>query len=168
MRNKILLFVLLSLAISFALIGKASCSNKDIVPFLGKWAGGFKVERVDNGPDTAKDRERSSLNGYVQIYGTNHSFKMHLEGEQQIVDMAGNWTLKKNRVTLRVTDFKMDDQGGEDARNPNMKFIPADVLQVGYSRPLVLELTADKKHLNGLLTSIGPLVGKHEFSKDSF
>jgi len=168
LRKATLFFVLLIIAVSFAIIAEASCSNKDIMPFLGKWSGGFNVQRVTVGADTPKDRERSSLHGFVQIYATNRKFKLHLEGEQEALDLTGTWTFKKNRMTLTTTDFAVDDQGGADMRNPNMKFIPADELRVGYTRPMVLDLSPDKKHLSGLPITIGGLVGKHDFAKDSF
>lgn len=165
MRKAILPF--LALVIALALTGRAACSNKDLIPFMGKWAGGFVVDRVKQGPDTDKDRKRSGLNGYLQIYGTQRSFKLHLEGEQQTLDIAGTWIAKGNKVTLTTTDFQMDDQGGADLRNPNQKFVPAEDLNRGYSHPVVLTLSADKKRLTGLPTSIGDLVGRHEFVKDS-
>lgn len=168
MRKAPIILVTLLIAISFALVYQASHSNKDLVPFLGKWTGGFNVQRVTKGADSATDRERSSLHGFVQIYATNRKFKIHLDGEQESLDITGEWTFKKNRMTLTTTDFVLDDQGGEDMRNPNMKFIPAEELRLGYSRPLVLDLSPDKKKLSGLPITIGNLVGKHEFIKDSF
>jgi len=166
--RKAIIIVLLLIAVSFAVVYQASSSNKTLVPYLGKWTGAFNVQRVTKGADSTTDRERSSLHGFVQIYATNRKFKIHLDGEQESLDVAGVWTLKKNRMTLTVTDFVLDDQGGEDMRNPNMKFIPAEELRIGYSRPLVLDLSPDKKKLTGLPITIGNLVGKHEFVKDSF
>lgn len=158
--------VLLAIALFFT--ARASCANKDLVPFFGKWSGAYEVDQVLKGADGPKDRERSKLEGFVQIYGSNRSYKMFLNGEQESLEIGGTWTTKGNRITLRMNDFKLDDQGGEDARNPNAKFIPADELREAYAKPLVLELSADKKRLTGLRTTVGPTVGTHRFAKESF
>lgn len=157
---------------SLALLGAAALlagctAHKDIMPFLGKWRGQFHVAEI-NGGGTREDRRRESLQGYVQVYATMRSYKMEMDGEQEVIDIAGNWTIKGNRITLTPTSIAIDDMGGEDKRNPNKKFIAAAVAKAAYERPLILQETPDKKALNGLKISIGNLVGTHEFKKDSF
>ncbi|AIE84166.1 hypothetical protein [Fimbriimonas ginsengisoli] len=166
MRTAIVSAVVLILA--FILTARATCSNREIVPFLGKWSGGFEVESIRDGADTPQERERYRLQGYVQVYATRRSFKMHLQGEQEDLDLAGFWTFRGQRLTLKVSEIKIDDHGGADARNPNQKFISPEELNGAYSKPIVLDLSPDKKQYTGLLIGMGKLIGRHRFVKDSF
>jgi hypothetical protein len=141
--------------------------NKELMPFLGKWSGSFEVAEITGG-GTAKDLKRESLKGYVQVYATERSYKMEMEGEQETVNISGFWTISGNRITLKPERIGIDDRGGEDKRDPNKKFIPSEDVQAAYGRPLVLSEAADKKSLTGLKITIGKLVGTHRFVKDSF
>ena len=141
--------------------------NKELLPFLGKWSGRFEVAEIEGG-GTSKDLKREQLFGYVQVYATSRSYKMQMQGEQEIIDITGTWTISGNRITLTPSEVVIDDQGGADQRDPNKKFIPADDVRAGYSRPLVLQETPNKKALNGLKITIGKLKGTHYFAKDSF
>jgi len=137
------------------------------MPFLGKWSGSFVVSEIQGG-GTDKDMKRESLKGYVQVYATNRSYKMEMEGEQETIDISGSWTIKGNRITLTPGKIVIDDQGGVDKRDPNKKFILSDEAQAAYGRPLILSESPDKKSFTGLLITIGKLVGTHRFVKDSF
>ena len=141
--------------------------NKELMPFLGKWIGRFEVSDISGG-GTPTDMKREQLRGYVQVYATERSYKMEMEGEQETIDISGFWTIKGNRITLTPKVVTIDDQGGADKRDPNKKFIPADAASAAYSRPLLLQETPDKKSLNGLKITIGSLIGTHFFVKDSF
>ena len=141
--------------------------NKELLPFLGKWSGQFDVSDIEGG-GTAKDIKRETLKGYVQVYATERTYKMEMEGEQETIDISGTWTIKGNRLTLTPNDITIDDQGGADKRDPNKKFIPAADAKAAYNRPLLLQETPDKKALHGLKISIGNLIGTHNFVKDSF
>ena len=145
----------------------AGCNpNKAAMPFFGKWIGAFTVTEMHGG--TALDMKRESLKGYVQVYVNRRQYKMEMEGEQETIDITGTWSVDKNRITLTPKQIDIDDQGGADKRDPNKKFIPADIAQAAYSRPLLLQESPDKKSLTGLKTTIGILVGTHHFTKDSF
>ena len=137
------------------------------MPFLGKWLGQFEVATVAGG-GTERDRKRETLSGYVQVYMTNRSYKMEMSGEQETINISGSWTIVRNRITLQPKVITIDDQGGADKRDPNKKFIPVDEAKLAYSRPLILQESADKKSLSGLEITIGKLVGSHRFVKDSF
>jgi len=165
-RKAIVFAILLFLGLFFT--ARSSCSNKDMLPYLGKWPGGFVVSEVRRGPNTSVDQKRSSLKGFVQIYATNHKFKLHLEGEQETIDVDGDWTRKAKRMDLRVQHVVIDDQGGAALRDPNRKFILPDDIRAAYSRPLILDLSADGKNLNGLPMSIGDLTGRHLFAKETY
>ena len=141
--------------------------NAALMPFLGKWSGHFEVSDITTG-GTASDCKRESLNGYVQVYATERTYKMEMQGEQEVININGTWTIRGNRITLNPKSVAIDDQGGSDLRDPNKKFIPATDVTAGYGRPIVLQETPDKKQLNGLKMSIGNLIGTHRFKKDSF
>ncbi len=145
---------------------RATNANRDLLTYTGKWKGGFTVDSITTGPDDEANRHRSRLQGYVQIYLSNRRFQLHLEGEQQGIDVDGSWTADGNRVTLKPREVKIDDQGGEAKRDPNKKYIPNEAVMAAYNRPLVLIQTPDKKGYEGLVVTVGPLLGKHRFTKD--
>ncbi len=149
------------------LLFAAGCGDKTILPFLGKWQGQFEVQRMQV-PGTESDRKRESLKGYVQVYADKHKFKMRMEGEQEAVDLTGTWSIKRQQITLQFSDVVVDDMGGEQFRDPNRKFIAPIDLRAAYSKPLVLNLSTDKKHLDGLTMTMGGLTGRHVYVKDSF
>lgn len=139
------------------------CANQAIRPYLGKWNGGFVVDRSDD--PKAKDLARNNLNGFLQLYGTDKKFVLHLNGEQEAIDATGTWTVKGNKATLQVLDVEIDDAGGELKRDPSKRYIPASDLRAAYQGDLVLEMSKDQLNLTGLESNIGSLVGHHEFKK---
>ena len=139
----------------------------DLLPFLGKWKGKYEVKSIVGG-GSDKDRVREQLQGFVQVYATNRSYKMEMEGEQETIKIDGTWTIKGNKLTLDPKSVIIDDMGGADVRDPNKKYIPAEDVRDAYGQPLVLTESKDKKALHGLEMTVGKLVGKHEFLKDSF
>ncbi len=157
----------LLLLIPFALLLCGCNRNAALMPFLGKWSGHFEVTDLTNG-GTAADIKRETLSGYVQVYATQRSYKMELQGEQETISITGFWTIKGNRITLNPKTVSIDDQGGAELRDPNKKFIPAADVHAAYGRPLVLAETTNNKALDGLKMSVGNLIGTHHFVKDSF
>jgi hypothetical protein len=158
----VLLVVLLTLTM------RAKNSNQDLRPFLGKWSGEFKPESFRTGQGSEEDLRRSRLEGYIQVYATNRKFKMHLEGEQQAIDVTGTWTFEEKKLNLTPLDVQIDDQGGEEMRDPNKKYIPADAVRATYSKPLSFRLGGDGKTLQGLPISLGEMIGSHRLEKDGF
>lgn len=145
----------------------AGCGSRASMPYLGKWSGAFHVEKVAPGA-AVKDPERNTLRGFLQLYATGEKFELHLDGEQFALIAKGTWKQKDGRFTLSPTEVKIDDGGGEDARNPNRAWItPAD-LRAAYSRPLALRLSKDGQTLTGLLVDVGPLTGTHSFKREGF
>lgn len=169
MRKAILPALVLALALFLTI--RSINANKDLVPFLGKWSGGFEVSQIQNANrDTPEDRRRLGLMGYLMVYGSRHSFKIHLEGEQEVFDIGGKWAIKGQRLILTADPqtFALDDEGGAESRNPNRKFIPADDLRAAFGKPIPLDLSKDKKAFASPLTSIGNLIGAFRFKKESF
>ena len=157
----------LCLALPLLLLCGGCNRNSDLLPFLGKWLGRFEISEIQGG-GTAQDIKRETLKGYVQVYATSRSYKMEMEGEQEVINITGTWTIKANRITLTPKSIIIDDKGGEDKRDPNKKFIASKDVREAYGRPLLLVESADKKSLTGLKITIGNLLGIHRFVKDSF
>lgn len=146
----------------------AGCNfgNKEHIRFLALWNGKFKVEKVLTGPDSPQDRARYELKGYIKILSNKSEFWIHLEGEQQAIDIKGTYKIEKDRIQLRASsDTRIDDFGGEDKRNPNLKFIPIQALKDSYAKPIILDLSKDGLKLTGLTFTLGPVEGQYEFEK---
>ncbi len=149
-----------------SLVALTGCGDRSAMPYLGKWSGGFTVERA--GPGTVGGARRNDLKGFLQLYRTDARYELHLDGEQFGLVAGGTWTQKTGRVALSPTSVKVDDGGGEEKRNPNRAWIPADALSAAYSRPMSLRLSKDGKTLTGLPLDVGPLVGTHSFVRAGF
>ncbi len=156
------------ISIVLVAVALAGCNmHKDLMPFLGKWKGSFEVSSLVSG-GSDKDVQRETLHGYVQVYATGRKYKMELEGEQETIKVDGTWTFKDKRITLKPLSLVIDDRGGSDKRDPNLKYIPAEDVRASYGQPMVLIESADNKSLTGLDTTVGNLRGLHRFVKDSF
>ena len=136
------------------------------MPLLGKWSGAFTVDKV--GPGAVGDARRNALKGFLQLYKTDSRFELHLEGEQFGLVAGGSWSFKGDRVTLTPKEVKIDDGGGEEARNPNRAWIDPAALRAAYSRPMSLRRSKDGQSLKGLLIEVGPLTGTHAFVREGF
>lgn len=136
------------------------------MPFLGKWSGGFTVETAGKG--VVGGARRNDLKGFLQLYRTDSRYELHLDGEQFGLVAGGKWTQKDGRVSLAPTSVKVDDGGGEEARNPNRAWIDPAALSAAYSRPMSLRLSKDGKRMTGLLIDVGPLTGTHAFVREGF
>ncbi|CAN5670755.1 hypothetical protein BH11ARM2_BH11ARM2_00910 [soil metagenome] len=151
------------LAPLFLLVLAGCGGHKELLPYFGKWNGAFEVETAPGA--SPKDLSRETLRGYLMLYGSNRRFLLHLEGEQQTVDLDGAWTLTGKQVEARAKKIEIDDEGGEAHRDPNKKWIPSDDLQTAMGRPIILNLSADAKRLTGPATTIGALQGAYRFHR---
>jgi hypothetical protein len=154
------------LVIILVMTGRASCAGKADLPFLGKWKGGFVADRFVGRPN-AFGLRRSGFDATLQLYRTEDKFILHLEAEQETVDVLGTWTHKDREIRLKVGSVDVDDMGGSDARDPNRPFVDAEAIRQTYSGILILRMTKDKKQLIGLPLTLGEVVGTHRFKKDS-
>jgi hypothetical protein len=134
------------------------------MPYFGKWDGGFVVEEIDGGGAT-RDHERESLNGYLMLYATGSKFALHLEGEQQTIDVSGTWKIVGKQIQTQTTKLEIDDQGGEDFRDPNKKYIPSDAVRAALGRSIGFQLSPDQKRLASSTERIGNLVGTYRFKR---
>ena len=144
----------------------AGCADRSAMPYLGKWTGGLTVETAGKG--AIGGARRNDLKGFLQLYKTESRYELHLEGEQFGLVAGGTWSRKDGRVTLAPTTVKIDDGGGQEARDPNRAWIDPAALSAAYSRPMSLRLSKDGTRLVGLLLDVGPLTGTHAFARAGF
>lgn len=156
----------------------SGCFSGEQVPFLGRWTGSFNVSSASQ-KMPIKKLARYSMNGFVELYRSQirvlHSkderlkskFVMHLDGEQETIDVTGQWELLNHQMMLTATDIKIDDAGGEALRDPNRTFIAADDLRASLQNPFALDFSSAKNDLKSPLLQIGPLFGRYQFTKDS-
>lgn len=165
MKRKNVFWILFAIVALTIIVFANSNPNSALVPYYGKWSGGFNVEAFRLGQGNQKLRDRASLRGYLMLYATGKKFKLHLEGEQEIIDLDGTWTVEKERVMLRTTATKIDDMGGEEARDPNKFFVTGEAVRDAYARPIPLRMSKDRQKLTGLRITIGEYEGTHEFTR---
>ena len=152
--------------LSFGVVMISRRGDKAPLPFLGQWQGQFTVDKVNVGPDSPVDRKQHILRGYVSIRLDKMKYIMHLEGEQQQVDITGKWAIVGRQITLSPGDTKVKTEGGRDGANPNRKYVPEEDLYTGYEQKITLKLSKDGSSLEGLRTTIAFLEGTHSFKKD--
>lgn len=154
----------LALALALALI---SCGpNKEKVRFLGQWTGQFTIDKIGKGPDSPMDRKHHMLRGYISIVLNKNKYTMHMEGEQQQVDIKGFWTYKDNQVTLSPAEVNVKSDGGDKGYDPNLKYVPDEELHQAYLKKFTFNLSKDGSTLQGLTTTIAFLEGVHAFKRE--
>ena len=146
--------------------GLGGGGDKKSIPFFGQWPGKFVVDKVNRGPDGPEDRKHHTLNGYVSIRLDKNKYLMHLEGEQQQVDIKGTYKISGSQITLDPDDIKVKTEGGKDGVNPNFKFVPDEDLYEAYQKKITLKLSKEGSTLEGLRTTIAFLEGTHTFKKE--
>lgn len=143
----------------------AGCNpNSQLMPYYGKWDGGYMVEELDS-PATEKDLQRESLSGYIMLYATGNKFKLYQQGEQQTIEVEGTWKLEGKQVRTQTTKIKIDDMGGEEFRDPNKKYIPSDDVRAAFGKPMVLTLNSAKTELKTPAVGIGNRIGSFTFKR---
>ncbi len=141
----------------------SGCVNKEKWPYLGKWNGGFRADTLAGAAPS--DLKRWDMPGYLMIYATKWTFKLHLEAEQAIIDVKGTWKVRNNAMTLNIVEVKIDDKGGEERRNPNLKYLSAETIRKTLGRELSFKISRDGKEIDTALLSYGDLLGIHHFKK---
>ncbi|MHB8637393.1 MAG: hypothetical protein ACYC96_13065 [Fimbriimonadaceae bacterium] len=139
----------------------AGC-NKERIPFLGHWDGGFDVTSTTASvPTTA-----IVLRGYIQLYRTNDRFLMEMANPLQLLDLAGNWRMvSSTRIELTFHNFKLTEPDLEKLKAMHKPYLDPVALRAAYTKPLILDLSPNGKQLTGLLVRVGPLLGTHVFRK---
>ena len=152
--------------IALVVIKISGGGDREAVKFLGNWPGQFTVDKVERGPDGPDDRKHHTLRGYVNVRLNKKMYTMHMEGEQEQVDIKGTWTITGNQITLAPSDTKINVEGGKEGINPNFKFVPIEDLYQAYEKKITLNLTKDGSTLQGLRTTIAFLEGSHSFKRE--
>ncbi len=148
----IVLAALLIFGLWSVFVGRGA--NKELASYLGMWTGTL-----------ASDTQ--SMKGYLRIKGANKQFELHLEGPQQTVDVTGTWVLDKpTTLVLQGSDIKIDDFGGAAKRDPNKPYLENQEITSTYSKPIALNLSADKEKLTSLPLQLGGVKFTHEFKRE--
>lgn len=159
--------IIVALAIlAFTVLKISGGGDQKAVRFLGQWPGAFNVDKVNRGPDGPEDRKHNTLRGYLSVRLNKKSYILHLEGEQQMIDVKGTWTYSGDQLILSPDDVKPKTEGGKDGINPNFKFVPDEELYNAYLKKITLNLSKDGSTLQGLRTTIAFLEGSHSFKKE--
>ncbi len=132
----------------------AGCSNRVELPLYGKWEGAYDAARP--GVD---------LKGYLQLYATNHKFKMRIGNYGQTLDTLGNWNLRGRQVLLKFTEINFEGVSKDQAEARKLVYLPPSDVRTAYGHELVLNLSSDSKTLTGLPMGLGGLTGHHVFQK---
>ena len=140
--------------------------DKKAVPFLGQWPGQFTVDKVNRGPDGPDDRKHHTLHGYLSVRLNKNMYMLHLEGEQQQIDIKGTWSYSGDQLTLSPNEIKPATERNPNGLNPNFKYVPDEDLYTAYQKKITLNLSKDGSTLRGLRTTIAFLEGTHTFKKD--
>jgi len=156
--------VLASLACALFLGGCISADQKTR-PFLGMWVGKFAVSNVGVGPNTADDQRRHTLTGYVRILLDRKAYQMHLEGEQQVIEIKGEWVYRGSQLILSPKKVEVKDEY-EDGPNPNRKYVPSDELTKAYQQKLTFNLNKAANEYSAPEMKIAFLNGTHSFKKE--
>jgi hypothetical protein len=134
-------------------------------PFLGMWVGKFIVSNVGAGPNTPDDHRRHTLTGYIRVLLDKKAYQMHLEGEQQKVDIKGEWAYKGNQLILSPKDVQVVDES-DDGPNPNRKYVDAEELTIGYRQKLTFNINKAANQYTAPEMKIAFLTGTHSFKKE--
>ena len=154
----------LCVAVAVGLQGCISADQKTR-PFLGMWVGKFVVSNVERGPNTADDQRRHSLTGYVRILLDKKAYQMRLEGEQQTIEIKGEWVYRGNQIILSPKKVEVKDEN-EDGPNPNRKFVPLEELTKAYGQKLVFNINKAANEYTAPEVKIAFLSGTHSFKKE--
>lgn len=156
----------LALVLPLALLLQGCISaDQKTRPFLGMWVGKFSVSAVGAGPNTPDDQRRHTLTGYVRILLDKKAYQMHLEGEQQQVDIKGEWAYRGNQIILSPKKVEVKDEY-DDGPNPNRKYVPSDELTKGYQQKLTFNLNKAANQYSAPEVKIAFLTGTHSFKKE--
>lgn len=143
-------------------LGALAGCNKEKMPYLGHWDGGFDV----TSSTSAEPTKALAMRGYLQLYRTDEKFLIELSNPIQVLDLTGKWKMVgTKRIELTFHDFKLGEPDLDKIKAMRRPFIQPEELRAAYTKPLILTLSPDGKTLNGLLMRVGPLLGAHAFKK---
>lgn len=148
-------------AIALSAVALSGC-HKPNLPFLGHWSGKFEL----TGESEPADAKALVLGGYLQLYQTGSKAILDLTNKAQHVNIVGTWKLvSPKRAEVRLQNPKIDMPPLDQLTALKEPFLDPTVLQDKLTVPIILDLSTDKNHLTGLLTTIGPLKGRFVFTR---
>lgn len=142
------------------------CSANDgaVTKAAGSWPGQFHIETVAAKSDPAAIRAEA-MKGNLELYVTGSKFKLDMKTANQGFTVNGKWTADKGRVTLITDNYQFDNPTEEDQKALNLRINTPDEIRTLFGHPVVLDETGDRRHLTGLKTSLGRLMGRFEFER---
>src|ERR1044072_6209602 len=150
----------------FALLALIGCSHK-LTPMesaAGSWPGQFIVESA-SGVDQAVELEKWTMKGNLWLFVTKDKFRLEMGTAHQSFTVEGKWEAKAGRITMRGDSYEFEFPKEEDQKAMKMPIVTADQIRATFHNPLVFDESPDRKNLTGLKTSLGPLIGKFEFTR---
>jgi hypothetical protein len=145
----------------FVLLLAVGCSHRD-ADLLGQWNGGFEPESAPAGTPTRD----LAMKGYIHIYLNENKFKLELSNRFQVLKYEGHWQrLTPKRIELRVdtNGMTVDEPDLDKMKAMGKPILDPDAIKAFYGKPLILDVGKDT--LNGLLVTLGPMLGRHVFHR---
>ncbi|HVT10854.1 MAG TPA: hypothetical protein VHE55_01195 [Fimbriimonadaceae bacterium] len=139
-------------------------ANGAVTRAAGSWLGQFDIESVAGKSDPAAI-QAEAMKGNLELYVNGSKFKLDMKSAHQGFTVNGKWTADKGRVTMTTDSYHFDNPTEEDQKALNLRIITPDEIRAVFGHPVVLDETADRRHLTGLKTSLGRLLGRFEFER---
>lgn len=143
------------LSLSILVVLTAGCGNKTEMPLYGNWEGRFQQAQQSD----------EDMKGYLQLYATNHKFKMRLGNKTQNYDTLGDWKIQGRQVLLNIQDISFGGLTSHEAEERKLAFVQPNDVRAAYGHTLILNVSADNKTLSGLPMTLGTREGTHVFHK---
>lgn len=139
------------------LLGLGGCGSGELGRHAGVYpTGSFAIE-------SGNPFYRS--NGMLALYVNETKFRMEMRLPNQEFDVTGTWRAQADRILLAADRFEFKNPTEDDQRTLAHPIISPDAVRAAFGHELVFEASSDRRRLTGLKTSLGPLLGRFEFSR---
>lgn len=132
----------------------AGCAAGPEAKLLGHWTGGFVAEG---------DSSKTSYLGFLHLYQHDSAFKMELKGKFQTLTALGEWSLEKDRLSLRLKDLQSDRPSDDEMAALKTYFLEVDEVRKQFGKETVLRVTPEGT-LAGMPMHLGRTPGRFEFT----
>jgi hypothetical protein len=142
------------------------CRGNDnpVARAAGSWPGHFSAESIDGKTD-AESLKAETMKGNLELYTTGMKFLLEMSTAHQSFTIKGKWKAEKERITMTADSFDFENPKEEDQKALGLKLIKPEEIRGLFGHPFVLDESSDKRHLKGLKTSFGRLIGNFEFER---
>jgi hypothetical protein len=127
------------------------------MPLFGMWEAKFEPQ----------DPTSPEIRGYLQLYVTDHKFKMHVGTKTQSFDPSGTWKMGPKQVTLTMDTVEVSGYTEDEAKIRHQPYFLPDEVRAGLGKELTLNLASDMKQMKGLEIALGKTVGRFQFKKQA-